>query len=192
MSTDLIEEFTSHLTRLPHVDADSSYADIIANLFAASGFKQAAAAREIGINPTTFYRNRNWALAEQAARQAGLSVEEYLKRHPSPGIKQKPKVSKAAMVAALRRMSVSAARKAKIATGELKLALWALMGKSQYWKWRRPAKVGNYFPPGVMAPVLDAWLKGDDDLADGMIRAAVREYYEDLEIAQCIAVRFDS
>lgn len=174
--SDLTEAFTTAITGRPAVDESSSLGEIMGDLFFAAGLKGAAAARAIGISPTTFYRNRNYAFDVPT------------------GIKQKPSVSNKTMVAAARRLSLSEDRKQKILNKQLKMAIVGTMGKSDYFRRRNPAQVGNYFPDGqnaqIMGAIIDAWLAVDDDLLDELIREAVSEHYEGLEIQTAEQIKF--
>lgn len=174
--SDLTDAFTTAITGRPAVNEESSLQEIMGDLFFAAGMKGATAARAIGISPTTFYRNRNYAFDLPT------------------GIKQKPKVSNRAMVAAARALSLSPAKKAAILRKELKLGIVGVMGKSSYYRRRDPANVGAYFPEPkiaqIMGPILDAWLAVDDDLLDELIREAVSEHYEGLEIQTVEAIKF--
>lgn len=180
MASDLAEALHVGLTRLPHVNQESSWEELIFSLYAAAGFKIAGAARAMGVSPTTFSRWRNWVFDTEK------------------GVKQRPSVSKLAMTKAIRRLALTPERERKIKQKQLKMRLWALMGRSEYFNKRKGAQVGNYFPEGpalhwpngVMPAIIDAWLEGDDDEADQLIRAAVRQFYEGVEIASCDRMEF--
>lgn len=172
MASDVAEALHQALARLPHVDAESSWEDLMSTLFAAAGFKQAAAAREMGVAPTTFYRWRNWVTQSEK------------------GIRQKPSVSKDAFVRAIRRLALPEEKRRKIIDRSLKLAAWCSVGKSDLFNKRKPARFGNYFPPGTMIPILDAWQNGDDEEAEELLRDAVYEFYEGCEVKDVTRIEF--
>lgn len=161
MASSFAVALSAGLTGRGHIDADSSYPELLGALSAAAGSK-AAAARALGVSPTTFYR---WT-SGRSSRPGGRP--------------QQPKVAKSVIVAAARaRQLANAGIEQDIRSGALRMRIRGLVIVSGDDRNGRPRTIhpGRDFPPRVQGAILDAWLKGDDDHAEDTTFAAIERYY---------------
>lgn len=155
---DLADAITTGITGREPVSEDSPLAEILAELIAAAGSGKGAAAA-LGVSPTTFYRWNNFATGADR------------------GIRQAPKASRRAMVAAARRLSLSPSRERRIKSGELRLTISGRAHVSGEKSRPRRAEVGNYIPQRKMNNVVNAWLSGDDARAERLLYRHIDAHY---------------
>lgn len=164
--SDLTDAIGTAITGAEPVTVDDSLGTILGALVKAAG-SAAGAARTLGVSPTTFYRWRNAASGKSA------------------GVHQNPKLSKQAMVSALRHIQAPPSTMKPLIRGEQRLVLDATCQVSSEPPRRRRLSVGREIPPRKFANVLRAWLAGDDARADRlMLRHMAENYVEGMTIIQ--------
>lgn len=170
---DLADAISTGFTHRPAVNEHSPLSEILAELVAATGSGKGAAGA-LGISPTTFYRWQNYA--EGAER----------------GVKQAPKLSRRALVAAARRASCSPATEQRIKQGDLKLKINGTVVKSKDSR-NRTLDVGQYITDRKMHNVVKAWLSGDDDRAERLLYGHIDKHYSaDMEFDSINWAEFSS
>ena len=157
MATDFAESLSVSLTRRKHVDEDSSWPVLLAELAAAAGSK-AAAARVLGVSPTTFYR---WVSGRSS-------------RPGRPA--QQPKIPKATVVKAIRARQLDDSVAQRIRTKRLTMWIKGMVVVSND---ARPRTIhcGREFPAQLQGDILDAWLDGQDSRAENMTWDGIDTHY---------------
>lgn len=158
LMADLADAITTGITHREPVSEDSPLADILAELIAAAGSGKGAAAA-LGVSPTTFYRWNNYATDAER------------------GIRQAPKASRRAMVAAARRLALSPSHERRIKSGELRLTIKGRAHASGEKARPRTAEVGRYIPLRKMGNVVNAWLSGDDARMERLLYKHIDTHY---------------
>lgn len=136
-------------------DEGASFGDLLAALVSRAG-SGAAAARLLGVSPTTLYRWRR-------------------------GV-QSPKTGANVLRRVLRRADLSPSRERQLRTGDLRLWITGRIIVSRDER-VRTLRVGDYIPKAVHSRILTTWLSGADDRAEASLFRAIDKYYKDgLEI----------
>ncbi|HZR54599.1 MAG TPA: helix-turn-helix domain-containing protein [Streptosporangiaceae bacterium] len=175
MASDFSEALSLSLTGRRHVDEDSSYAELLADLAAAAGSK-AAAARALGVSPTTFYR---WVSGRSS-------------RPGRPA--QRPSVPKATIVKAIRarQLSPDLAQRIRDKRATIKIKGYFIVSSDSR-KHPRTIHCGRDFPASVQGEILDAWLDGNDELAEQITFDAIGEYYvEGMDIDGIVSIEWEN
>jgi len=164
---DAISESTAGTPVNEHSDLGSILAGMVHTL--GSG---AAAARALGVSPTTFYRWRNAATGR------------------ARGISQQPKAGRRTMVAAIRRAGLKPDKERAIRSGahSLKVKGWVRVSKDRR---LRTIDFATSFSQRDRDRFLNAWLSGDDERADRALTVAIDvNYVEDIYFDQIEWARY--
>lgn len=140
-----------------HVDEETSYAVLLGELAAVAGSK-AAAARALGVSPTTFYR---WVSGRSS-------------RPGRPA--QQPKIPKATIVKAIRSRQLDPDLAQRIRTKRRTIRITGIVCVSNDCR-PRTIHPGKDFPAALQGEILDAWLDGRDGHAEDATWAGVDEHY---------------
>jgi transposase-like protein len=141
----------------------ASFGDLLAALVGRAG-SGAAAARLLGVSPTTLYRWRRGS--------------------------QRPKTGANVLRRTIRRMDLSPAREQQIRRGDIKLQITGVVQKSRDSR-PRTIKPGEYIPVRVHSRILTTWLSGADDRAEASLWRAIDKYYtEGLDIDPVTSVDY--
>jgi DNA-binding XRE family transcriptional regulator len=162
--SELIDHMTLNLTGRPGPSESQSLPDILTTALQMARTQKAAAGM-LGVSTTTFYRWRTG--------------------------KQKPKIAKRAIVAAIRRGALSPAREKRIRSKQETMRITGLITFSADAR-RRTVNVGQYIPRLKMGNVLSAWLAGDDARAGRLLNGHIAKHYaQGLEFDETESVRFE-
>lgn len=160
MGPDVASDFAEALSYSlvgSHVDEDSSYAVLLADLAAVAGSK-AAAARALGVSPTTFYR---WVSGRSS-------------RPGRPA--QRPSVPKATIVKAIRARQLPPDLAQRIRDKRSTIKITGIVCVSNDCR-QRTIHPGRDFPAAVQGGIIDAWSAGRDGDAEDITWAAVDQFY---------------
>lgn len=131
------------------------------------GGSKAAAARIVGVSPTTMYR---WVAGTQ-----------------KPGRGRTHKV----LAQITRRAALTPARETAARSALKGLAIHGTISVSETSS-NRTIRVGPWIPKGILTRIFNQWMKGNDSKSDSMLRNAVEKYYKaGMHIGDITAVTFD-
>lgn len=159
---DLVDELYVGLTGQT-TDAGLSMGDLLVRLVAVAGTGKAAA-KALGVSPTTFYRWRR-------------------------GVQQ-PKVKPDMIRATLRRQLLKPNLERQIRSKQKTLHIHGTITVSGDTR-PRTLKVGNHIPATTMGRILNTWLRGEDDKVSTQLWNAIDKHYlRDIEIDALTGVEF--
>ena len=166
--SDFMHALTPELTGRPYIGPNSELGDIVKELIHAAGTIKNAAAM-LGVSSTTFSRWRNYAEGRER------------------GVKQKPKTSTKAMVAAIRRAQLNAGKEAEIRNQRINIVIDAdarvsettVRQKIHLKSCEDRGRLATSMPNDAIGEVMDLWLEGEDALADETLGEIISDYYVD-------------